>query len=160
MIHCMSLKKHHNKRKTLQQPQWNIKSNLFSSFLVNFTSLVGIKKPWVTDSFPWKLKLGNVAFLSFFLWWCSEVLGSSNLLHLTKRRRQSLCDVMVLIIVKSVSALSSNEAKLKRGEMGARQIKRSHAHSKNAVWFAFYCVQMRVHKRADPARSKEDLLIG
>lgn len=30
--------------------------------------------------------------------------------------------------------------------------KRSHAHSKNAVWFAFYCVQMRVHKRAEPTR--------
>lgn len=30
--------------------------------------------------------------------------------------------------------------------------KRSHAHSKNAVWFAFYCVQMRVRKRAEPAR--------
>lgn len=30
--------------------------------------------------------------------------------------------------------------------------KRSHAHSKNAVWFAFYCVRMKVHKRAEPAR--------
>lgn len=28
----------------------------------------------------------------------------------------------------------------------------SHAHSKNAVWFAFYCVQMRVRKRAEPVR--------
>jgi len=52
------------------------------------------------------------------------------------------------------SALRSNEAKfLKKGVWWAQdKRKRSHAHSKNAVWFAFYCVQMRVHKRAETAR--------
>lgn len=99
-----------------------------------------------------KSKVGNHSFPIFFspTGRCSEVLGSSNLLHLTKRR-VSLCDAMVFSI-KSLSALNSYEAKQKKGWDGHKTKKRTHAHSKNTICFVFYCIQMRVHKRAKPAR--------
>lgn len=95
--------------------------------------------------------MGTIPFLSFFPIGCSDVLGSSNLLHLTIRR-VSLCDAMVFS-VKSLPALNSHEAKQKKGLRWAQdKTKISHAHSKNTICFVFYCVQMRVHKRAEPAR--------
>lgn len=60
--------------------------------------------------------------------------------------------ILISQSVKSLPALSLMKPNKKGVRWAQDKRKRSHAHSKNAVWFAFYCVQMTVHKRAEPAR--------
>lgn len=95
---------------------------------------------------------------------CNDVLRLSAVAACSTFPKEDQSPCVTILYFQFLLLWTQMKPKYKRDKMGQRKqtnkehknitrkiIERSHAHSKNTIKFVFYCIQMRVRKRAEPA---------